>query len=241
MKFSIIDQEIESNSFNPLDLVSFDEIKNNIKDSYPAFIIRGSYIKTITKVPWVDFFNLPPKEQEEKVNYWWAFLSSIKTPTQVMIHSVPIETDKYLEEVLAQVEDSPFLTEKIKKEIKMWLPSTLACIKRDWETTPYKKEYYIITSCKIHFNWENLHEIKEDVDDSQYTLGSPKNYTPLQWKVFEENFNWYYNEILGLLLSAFWEEAMLEPLTREEDIIGLFAEINNGIDRDSIPKIQNLL
>lgn len=241
MKFSTVDNEIRSASFNPLDLVSFDSIKQNTKTGYPAFVFRGNYIKTITKVPGVDFFNLAAKEQEEKVNYWAAFLASLKCTTQVMCHSVPIETDKYLSETLEQVKNSPYLTEKVKKRIILWLPHTLEYIKRDGETTAYKKEYYIITSCTLSFNGDNLQEQKKELDDKDYQVGVYKEPNPIRWKVFEEGFNSYYNSIFGLLLSCFWDEALLDPVSTEERVIGLFAELNNGIDRNSIPKIKFIL
>lgn len=241
MKFSEIDKDLNKNSFNPLDLVNFDKIINNTKKGYPSFIMRGDYIKTITKVPGVDFFNYTPEEQEEKANYWGAFLSTLKIPTQVYIHSVPIETDKYLGEVSEKIKQSPYIKKELKEEMLRGLPSTLEYIKQDGDTTPFKKEYYIITSCKIRFDGENLQENKEEMDDKKFTLGSYRDVSEVKWKIFEEGFNRYYNEMMAMLLNIFSEESLIEPLNREEKIIGLFAEINNDIDREKIKDIKHIL
>jgi len=117
MKFSTVDQHIQDISGNTLDLISIDDIKLNNKSFFPAFIVRGQYIKTITKFPGVDFFNLPVKEQEERVKLWWMFLANLKIPTQVLIVSKEIDTDKYLRETLQQVETSPYLQDSVKKRI----------------------------------------------------------------------------------------------------------------------------
>ena len=244
MKFSTTDLEITQNSFNPLDLINFDDIKINSKNGYPAFILRGPYIKTITKVPGVDFFNFNVREQEEKVSYWWAFLASLKCQTQILVHSVPIETKKYLNEVSMMVQNSPYLRDEQKEIIlnrATWLNATLEYIKRDNNVTPFKKEYYVITSSTINFNGEGVEEVKKDLEEGTYELGNYKKYSERQWNNYENNFNNYYQDIMSLLIPSFDRDSKIEPLSTEEEIIWLFAELNNWIKREKIPEIKHLL
>ena len=242
MKFSTVDTWINENSWNPLDLIYFDKILPNVKEGFPAFIFRWEYIKTITKMPWLDFFNYSPEEQEEKVRIFSAFLSSIKTPLQIFIHSKKIDTTKYLKETLEQVRKSPYLNEKIKLEIIRGLPKTLKYIQKDNSATPYKKEYYVITSSKIRFTSDWIQEDKENEQGSkEYKVWQSKNYSDLQIKVFMDEFNRYYSEIMWYLINIKDNDSKIEPLNTEEKIIWLFAELNNGIDKNSIPTIKNFL
>jgi len=242
MKFSTVDNWINENSSNSLDLIHFDEIKENPKKGFPAFIIKGEYIKTITQIPWVDFFNFTSQEQEEKVRLFSAFLSSLKTPTQIFVHSKNIDTSKYVKETLEQVEKSPYLSEKIKKEIIRWLPQTLMYIQKDWESTPFKKEYYIITSSKIRFTWDYIQEDKENEQNSKlYSAWIYKGYSKIEIENYASNFNRYYQEIIGYLLQILDENAKFLPFSKEEQIIWLFSELNNWLDRKKMPIIKNML
>lgn len=243
MKFSIIDQYIQENSWNVSDLIYFDEIRQNKSNpNYPAFIVRWKYIKTITQIPWVDFFNLTPSQQEDKLKYFSAFLANLKSQVQIYIHSKKIDTEKYLKETSNLVEKSPYINENLKKEILRGLPLTLTHLKNDSSSNPYKKEYYIVTSSKIEFNWDSIQ------DDHQNTI-APKDYdtweyigfSPNAWTVFEWNFNRYYQEILWPIVQMIDKNLKIKPLNTEEKIIWLFAEINNDIDRNSIPKIKEIL
>lgn len=200
MKFSTTDENIQKISGNTLDLIHFDEILKNSKPGYPAFICRGQYIKTITKFTGVDFFNLTVSEQEERVQYWSRFLSYLKTPTQIFITSKPIETDKYLNEMIKQIRDSSYISEEYKKKMIQGLPMTLEHIKHDGLTSAFKKEYYIVTSSTIRFSGTHIQEdIENENDSSNYEMGTYKTYSDAQWQLFTENFNEYYEIIMGTL------------------------------------------
>lgn len=241
MKFNDIDNTILDKSMNTLDLVKIDEVKENIESNYPAFIIQGDYIKTITKFPWVDFFNLPIDDQEEKLQYWMQFLASLKMPTQIFVVAKKIDTNKYLEETLNQVKNTPYLTDNIKKRIEQGLPQTLDYIKRDWEASSYKKEYYFITSCKVNFRWNLQEDVVNEDDTTDFQRGSYKPVNEIQWKVFNEEFNKYYIEIAWILSGLLEQGREMEPLTSEEEVIWLLAELNNDIPRESINDIKNIL
>lgn len=241
MKFNNLDTLIQEDSGNTLDLINFKEIRSNSNPSYPAFIVRGQYIKTITKFPWVDFFNLPVREQEERVKLWSMFLSGLKIPVQILIVSKEIDTHKYLRETIAQVENTPYLNEVVKKRIIQGLPQTLDYIKSDGETSAFKKEYYIITSCRMWFIGSLQEDTENEKDTTPYQLGVWREYNDREWSVFNENFNIYYAESFAILSSMLEEGRSLYPLTTEEEIIWLFAELNNDLPQTSIIDIKHFL
>lgn len=241
MKFSTLDQSIQDNSWNTLDLIHFDQIKENTKEDFPCFIVRWQYIKTITKFPWVDFFNLTVKDQEERVRCWSMFLASLKIPTQVLVISKEIDTNKYIRETLLQVEKSPYLTDEVKKRIIKGLPQTLDYIKSDWETSPFKKEYYIITSCKMWFMWNLQEDTENEKDTTIYQLWQSRKYNDREWAVFTENFNIYYQESMQWLSTIMEEDRKFSAVATEEEAIWLFAELNNDITMGSITDIKSFL
>jgi len=243
MKFSTVDKELNDISENSLNLITYDKVIPNKSKKYPALIFKGKYIKTITQLSWVDFFNYTAQEQEEKVQYFAAFLASLKIPAQIYIRSVPIDTKAYVKEAIEEIRNSPYIHEKIKEEMIRGLPETLLYIQKDSESVPFKKEYYLITSSKLNFTWDTLQEDKENEQSSkEYNPGTFIEPKSEYIELYIENFNRYYQEIMWYLLWIFDEDSWnYHPLTTENEIAGFLAEINNGIPSEKIKEMKNRL
>lgn len=241
MKFSSIDKTLDAISWNTLDLIHFDQIKRNSQPWYPAFICKWGYIKTITRFGGVDFFNLTVKEQEERLRLWGFFLSTLRIPTQIFVVAKPIDTSRYQNELMKQVKDSPYINEEFKKKMLQGIPKTLDYIQRDGSASSFKKEYYIITSCTIKFTSNITQEDQVNEDDSTpYYTWTYREYSSSEWEKFNEEFNEYYLNMLWQLMNLAEQnqEDVIEPLVNENQIVGLFAELNNDIPRSNVNWIE---
>lgn len=245
MKFNSLDTNLNNWSFSTTDLIQIDEIRPNPIDSrYPAFIFKGGYIKTITRIPWIDFYNLTLTEKDTVIFHWWRFLAQLKCPTQIFIRSKKIDTEKYLKEAIKQIEDSPYIHEEIKREMIRGLPMTLEYIKEDSQSTPYVKEYYLVTSCTPRFFWSRVEEDPVNEDDTKdYSTGKYQKMDDIQFRTFADNFTRYYQDIVPDLISICGIDEVdrnIVPLSREQDIIWLLAEINNDIPMKAIQRLEEL-